>query len=58
MCKYKPSRTKIETFYMVVLLNIVLTTDLKTTNNKNADIILSFLSGNRQFFVSDSRFSI
>ena len=38
MCKYKPSLTKIETFY-IVSLRIVLTANLQTTDIENVDSI-------------------
>ena len=53
MCKYKHSLTKIETLYIVALLNG--TNDLQTTNIENVDIMLLFLSSYRQFFVSDPK---
>ena len=51
MCKYKPLLTKIETLYIVALLNGT-NADLWTTNIENVDTILLFLSSYRQFFVS------
>ena len=48
MCEYKPSLTKIETSYVLVLLN--------STNTENVDTILLFLfSSCGQFFVSDPK---
>ena len=51
---YKSSLTKIETSYIVALLNI---TDYRFVDykSKNTDPILLFLSSNRQFFVSDPK---
>ena len=54
MCKYKPSLTKIETFYIVALF-MVLTPDFGTTNIENVDTTLLFLSSYRQFFVIDPK---